>query len=113
MNTLERLKAYLDSKGILVGTAEKACGFGNALLRNAFKGGKGIGSDNVEIFLRVYSDLSAEWLFRGVGSMLLDDKEQAGGHNNKYYAMCQMILQNKQAENELYGKLADLMSKGE
>lgn len=111
MNTLQRLKVYLDAKGIKNGTAEKACGFGNATLRNAFEDGKGIGTDKLEVFLKVYPDLSSEWLLRGVGPMLLDDRQQTGGENNKYFLMCQMILQNKQKENDLYSKLTELMSK--
>ena len=73
MNTLERLKAYFESQGIAVGTAEKACGFGNATLRNAFDSGKGVGSDKLEKILTVYPNLSSEWLLRGVGSMILGE----------------------------------------
>ena len=73
MSTLERLKTYLDSQGVATGAAEKACGFGNATLRNAFEGGKGIGSDKLEKILSVYSNLSAEWLLRGTGKMLVTD----------------------------------------
>lgn len=73
MNTLERLKAYFESQGIAVGTAEKACGFGNATLRNAFDSGKGVGSDKLEKILTVYPNLSSEWLLRGVGSMIIGE----------------------------------------
>ena len=111
MNTLERLKSYFDSQGIAVGTAEKACGFGNATLRNAFEGGKGVGSDKLEKILSIYPNLSSEWLLRGVGSMILDDNEQSGGTNNKYFIICQLLLQNRQKDNELYSELAKLMSK--
>lgn len=111
MNTLERLKVYLNAKGIAIGTAERACGFGNATLRNAFEGGKGIGTDKLEIILKVYPDLSSEWLLRGVGSMFLDDREQSGGENNKYFVICKLLLENRQKDNELYSELAKLMSK--
>lgn len=111
MGTTERLKEYLDYKGIANYRAENECGLSNGLLKNALKVGSSLGSDKLEKILNVYSDLSAEWLLRGVGSMLLDDKEQTGGVNNKYFLMCQMILQNKQKENDLYSKLAELMSK--
>ena len=111
MITIERFREYLDAKGIANARAEKDCGFSNGLIGNALKTKTTIGSDKLEKILSVYSDLSAEWLLRGVGSMLLDDKEQTGGVNNKYFLMCQMILQNKQKENDLYSKLAELMSK--
>lgn len=70
MNTLERLKTYFESQGIATGTAEKACSFGNATLRNAFESGKGIGTDKLEKILSVYPNLSTEWLLRGIGSMI-------------------------------------------
>lgn len=73
MNTLERLKVYFDAQGIAVGTAEKTCGFGNATLRNAFEGGKGVGSDKLEKILSAYPNLSSEWLLRGVGSMIIGE----------------------------------------
>ena len=73
MNTLERLKVYFDSQGIAVGTAEKACGFGNSTLRNAFEGGKGVASDKLEKILSMYPNLSSEWLLRGVGSMIIGE----------------------------------------
>lgn len=73
MNTLERLKAYFEAQGIATGTAEKACGFGNATLRNAFDGGKGIGSDKLEKILSIYPNLSSEWLLRGTGSMIIGE----------------------------------------
>ena len=79
MNTLERLKAYFEAQGIATGTAEKACGFGNATLRNAFESGKGIGSDKLEKILSIYPNLSADWLLRGVGHMIIGeglDQEQ-------------------------------------
>lgn len=106
MNTLERLKSYLELNGIPVGAAERACGFGNATLRNAFESGKGIGSDKVEKILSVYTDLSAEWLFRGVGNMTRVENNHEG---NKYYEMCKMILENKKQENDLYARIANMI----
>lgn len=107
MNTLERLRSYLESNGIPVGTAERACGFGNATLRNAFESGKGIGSDKIEKILSIYNDLSAEWLFRGIGRMTRGEEEETS--TNKYYEMCRLILENKKQENDLYARIANMM----
>lgn len=112
MNTLERLKSYFETREIAVGTAEKTCGFGNATLRNAFESGKGIGTDKLEKLLLIYPDLSSEWLLRGVGPMLLDDRQQTGGENNKYFVICRLLLENRQKDNELYSELARLMREG-
>lgn len=73
MSTLERLKSFFETKGIPIGNAEKTCGFGNATLRNAFESGKSVGSDKIEKILSVFPDLSAEWLLRGEGKMIIGD----------------------------------------
>lgn len=112
MSTTERLKEYLEYRQIPVSRAEKACGFGNATLVSAFKNpSASLGSRQLESFLSVYTELSAEWLLRGVGSMLLDDRQQSGGENNKYFVICKLLLENRQKDNELYSELAKLMSK--
>jgi hypothetical protein len=73
MVTIERFKEYLDAKGIANARAEKDCGFSNGLIGNAFKTKTAMGSDKLEKILRTYSDLSAEWLLRGVGSMIIGE----------------------------------------
>lgn len=105
MNTVERLKEYLDYKGWSNYKAEQDCGLSNGLIGNALKTGSNLGSDKLENILSVYTDLSAEWLLRGVGSMLLSENNQP----NKYYEMCKMILENKRRENDLYSKIANMM----
>ena len=112
MSTTERIKVYLEYREIPVSRAEKACGMGNATLVSAFKNpNASLGSKQLESFLNVYPEVSAEWLLRGVGNMILDDKEQSGGSNNKYFMICQLLLENRQKDNELYSELAKLMSK--
>lgn len=70
----ERLAEYLKYKGIKFGTAEKACGMSNGLLGKAVMKNTHLGSDKIENILRAYQDLSAEWLMRGTGPMLLANK---------------------------------------
>lgn len=68
-----RIMEYLNYKGIKTARAEKDCGLSNGLLGNAFRNNASIGSDNIEKILNTYQDLSAEWLLRGEGSMLIGD----------------------------------------
>ena len=77
MSATNRLKKYLDSKGIAVSKAESDCGLSSSLLSKAFNNKDGvasINSNNLEKILSAYPDLSAEWLLRGTGDMLLTDK---------------------------------------
>lgn len=74
MTTTERMKMYLEYRKIPVSRAEKACGFGNATLVSAFKNpSASLGSEKLEIFLSTYQDLSAEWLLRGEGNMIIGE----------------------------------------
>lgn len=73
MNTVMRFKTYLDSKKIKNAQAERDCGLSNGLIKAALSAGSSFGSDKLEKILNTYPDLSAEWLLRGTGSMLITD----------------------------------------
>jgi len=111
MGLLERLNEFITAKGFSMKAFEESVGMSNGSLGTTIKNGQGIRSDKLENILSVHPDLSAEWLLRGTGSMFLDDREQMGGVNNKYFVICQLLLQNRQKDNELYSELAKLMSK--
>lgn len=66
---LQRLKKYIDYKGISVAAFERSIGMSNASFGKSLKNGKGIGSDKLENILRIYDDLSPTWLLSGEGDM--------------------------------------------
>lgn len=71
MNTIvERLKKYIDYKGVAVSVAEKNIGVSNSSLSKPFKFKTTIKTDTLEKFLIFYSDISPEWLLTGRGEML-------------------------------------------
>lgn len=71
---LDRIKQYLDIKGISVSAFERSVGMSNASFGKSLKKGGAIGTDKLENILSVYPDISVEWLFSGKGSMLKDKK---------------------------------------
>lgn len=73
MLTIERIIKYLEVKDIKLAQAERECGFSNGLLGNAFRTKTTIGGDKIEKILNRYNDLSAEWLLRGTGTMLIGE----------------------------------------
>lgn len=73
ISVISRLMEYLNAKGIKPGRAEKDCGFSNGLIGSAFRTQSSIGSDKIEKILSIYQDLSAEWLLRGMGTMIIGD----------------------------------------
>jgi len=60
---VERLKQYLDSKGISVSSAEKESGISNGTLAKSFNSGTTIKTDTLEKFLNKYTDINPVWLF--------------------------------------------------
>lgn len=70
---LDRIKQYIDLKGITISAFERSIGMSNASFGKSLKNGGAIGSDKLENILRVYPDLSPLWLMTGVGDMLVSD----------------------------------------
>ena len=67
---LERLKNYIDYKGISVFAFEKSIGMANSSFRKCLKNGGAIGTDKLENILRIYTDINIVWLITGVGEMI-------------------------------------------
>ena len=80
---LERLKQYIDYKGIAISTFERSIGMSNASFGKSLKNHGTIGANKLETILNVYPDLNPIWLLTGQGQML---KENIGhiqtGHTN-------------------------------
>lgn len=71
---LERIKQYIDLKGISVSAFERSIGMSNASFGKSLKNGGAIGSDKLENILSIYTDISPTWLMTGVGDMLISEK---------------------------------------
>lgn len=68
--TLERIKQFIDCKGLSVSAFEKSVGMSNASFGKSLKNKGAIGTDKLENILKVYPELSATWLLTGRGDML-------------------------------------------
>lgn len=95
MGTLQRIKQFIDLKGITVKTFEQKIGFSNGAFGSQLRNNKTIGVDKLENILFEYPELSAEWLLTGKGEMIksyTDDeniiKEDASG-----YSMANTLLE--------------------
>lgn len=83
---LTRIKQFIDNKKIAVSAFERSIGMANASFGKSLKNGGTIGADKLENILRVYPEVSAEWLLRGEG---------------------EMIKQNVRSESEVIAQLLD------
>lgn len=70
---LDRIKLYIDTKGISIAAFEKSVGMSNASFSKSLKNNGAIGTDRLENILSVYSDISPEWLLTGQGDMLKEE----------------------------------------
>ena len=70
---IERIKQFIDYKGISVASFERSVGMSNASFGKSLKSGGTIGCDKLENILFVYPELSPSWLMTGRGPMLEKD----------------------------------------
>ena len=72
---LDRIKEYIDHKGISIAAFERSVGMSNASFSKSLKNKGGIGSDKIENILSVYTELSPNWLLTGKGNMLKSESD--------------------------------------
>lgn len=72
---LERIKEYMDYKGISIAAFERSIGMSNASFGKSLKNGKAIGTDKLENILSIYNDINPNWLLTGEGSMFRNDEK--------------------------------------
>ncbi|SFL44800.1 Phage repressor protein C, contains Cro/C1-type HTH and peptisase s24 domains [Porphyromonadaceae bacterium KH3CP3RA] len=77
MSALDRLKEYIDYKGISIKRFEESVGFSNGSFGSQLRNKKTIGVDKLEYILSVYPEINTEWLLTGKGSMLKGTKQHA------------------------------------
>lgn len=66
-----RLKEYIEYKGLNVSSFEKSLGMANNTIRKKIvSGNSNMGTDTLQIILKNYPELSADWLLLGIGEMI-------------------------------------------
>lgn len=100
---LERLKEFMDHKGITIAAFERSIGMSNASFGKSLKNGKAIGTDKLENILSVYKDINPDWLLTGEGSMLREERSEGIIHEDS------QVPTPKPDESILYNMYKDLM----
>ena len=70
---IDRLEAFMKAEGLNANKVTVAAELSNGLLGKALKTRGSINSDSVERILCAYTNLSAEWLMTGKGTMYVND----------------------------------------
>lgn len=66
---MQRIKEYMNSKGITNAAFERSVNMANASFGKLLKTGGSIGVDKLERIIKVYPDISVSWLILGQGEM--------------------------------------------
>jgi transcriptional regulator with XRE-family HTH domain len=74
-NTIQRIKMYIDFKGIRISSLEKNTGMSNGSFASQLKNKRTIGVDKLENILKKYLDINPEWLLTGRGEMLRKEEK--------------------------------------
>lgn len=93
---LQRLKQFIDVKGLTIASFEKSIGMSNASFGKSLKNNGAIGSDKLENILSVYSDINPVWLLTGQGEML-SMHQAPSGPKDSLTDENRMLLQEKDA----------------
>lgn len=102
---LERIKQYIDSKGIAVAAFERSIGMSNASFGKSLKNGGAIGSDKLENILTIYPDLSPLWLMCGEGEMLRTAPSVSRNEESLPHSALSQFLATIQQQSEEIGRL--------
>lgn len=69
----QRIKVCIDDKQISLNALAKVLNMNQSTVLRQVKGEQTMSSNLVETFLKAFPDVSAEWLLRGKGNMLLEN----------------------------------------
>ena len=72
---LIRINQFAESQGLSIREIERSIGATNGVISGAIKNNREIGSDKLENFLQAFSNVSAEWLLRGIGETLTQSED--------------------------------------
>lgn len=73
---IDRIYEYITSIGLTFNKLAIELNISNSYFSKMYKNKGSIGSDIIEKILRIHTDLNADWLITGRGSMLLNDTKE-------------------------------------
>ena len=81
---ISRIQEFAENQGISIRELERKSRVTNGVFSKAIRFGNEISTDKVENLLQAYPSISAEWLLRGEGEMLLSSTDSANDIHVKY-----------------------------
>lgn len=111
----DRLKKIMDALELKPLTPASTCeGITKNMMYKLWQSDTGAVSSNIlEPFCKKYKEVDCNYLLRGEGDMFVGSEKETheDSKGNMYYEICRLLLENRNKDNELFSRLADLMSK--
>lgn len=105
--TIQRLKEYLDVKGILPSAFERSCKMSNGSFAKQYYSKGSVSSNLLEKIAVVYPDLNMTWLITGNGYMIT--KTQKSSRQDE---LATQKLEEEHATYKTKNKAAELIQEG-
>lgn len=106
---MQRIKEYIDSKGITNAAFERSVNMANASFGKLLKTGGSIGVDKLERIIKVYPDISVYWLILGQGEMI--SSEQATPKDPLEGILVEQQLRSVMKQNEMLLKNVEMLTR--
>lgn len=118
INTLSRIKQFIDFNKLTISSFEKDVNMSNGSFASQLKNGKTIGVDKLENILKKYIEINPEWLLTGHGEMLKSkvlDPELVVGHPKQGYDNKETVALPRVSVNAIggVGNMAFSFSEGD
>lgn len=99
---IDRLEFFMKTEGLNSNSLTVAAGLSNGLIGKALKNRSSMNSDSIERILCAYTNLSAEWLMTGKGTMYVNDQPAKASYipNNLNSDSLVFFLRDKNKELE-------------
>lgn len=107
MNAINRLKDYIDKKGIAPVDFEKSCGISNGYMGRQLQNDGSVGSHILERIALTYPELNMNWVIAGKGSMIMTQTKPS-----KEDEQATQKLEEQQAAYNTKNKAAGLIQEG-
>lgn len=106
---VERLKQIISHFGISDRQFALSCGIAQNTLSRQLNGARELSLTTVYTVLSCYPEISAEWLLRGTGEMLLTSEQPtASNENDRLSKLIDTIAFQQDTINNLHGRIKEL-----
>ena len=107
----ERLTILLKNKRFSVNALSKELGLNQKTLNNQLNGSTSLSADTVCAIIRLFPDVSLDWLMLGEGTMLRSGSEPGADSNNHEEFLLHLLEEEKERSRQYWNTIQKLIGK--